>query len=60
MQGRMNKFFSWAELVLGVWIVVSPWVFGFSGTLALWSNVFVGAAFVVLAFWRIFGEEGSK
>ncbi|KKW47400.1 MAG: SPW repeat-containing protein [Parcubacteria group bacterium GW2011_GWA1_60_11] len=54
------KLFSWAELVLGVWVIASPWIFGFSGTLGLWSNVVAGTVFAVLAIWRIFGTESAE
>lgn len=53
----MERFFSWAELVLGVWVIASPWIFGFAGTLGLWSNVVAGTVLAVLAIWRIFGKE---
>lgn len=53
----MGKFFSWVELVLGIWVVASPWILGFSGALGLWSNVVAGTSIAVLALWRIFGRN---
>lgn len=45
---------AWANIVLGTWLVVSPWLIGFSGLEpALWNAVIVGAAIAVLALWAL-------
>jgi hypothetical protein len=37
---------------LGAWLVISPWVLGFSGSsTALLTHVVVGFAAIVLAIW---------
>lgn len=33
---------SWANLVLGLWLVVSPWALGFAGGHAAWSHLVPG------------------
>ncbi len=39
---RMHRpGWSWLNLILGIWLVISPFVFLFSGT-AMWNNVVVG------------------
>lgn len=49
---------NWLQLILGVWIFISPWVFGFYEiNLALWSNLIAGIAIVILNLWQIYGEE---
>ncbi|KKS25478.1 MAG: SPW repeat protein [Candidatus Wolfebacteria bacterium GW2011_GWA2_42_10] len=54
------KSFNWVSLILGVWILISPWVLGFSAlTTALWSNVIVGALVAILALWQLFGGGSS-
>ncbi len=46
---------AWTELVLGIWILISPWLLGASAnSLMLWSNVLVGLVLVVLNLWMIF------
>lgn len=41
---------AWANVGLGAWLVVSPWLVGFSELApALWNAVIVGAAIAVLA-----------
>lgn len=44
--------FSWANIVLGVWTVLSPWIFGQSANMGyLLNSVIVGAAVVALSIW---------
>ncbi|TIQ10744.1 SPW repeat protein [Mesorhizobium sp.] len=40
----------WANVVLGLWALVSPWVLGFSPvTAAMWAHVIAGIVVAVLA-----------
>lgn len=40
----------WAELVLGVWLFISPWVLGYSDVGAAAGNAYIiGAAIAILA-----------
>lgn len=44
----------WTSVALGVWLVISPWVLGFSMmTAAMWNAVIVGLAVAVLALWAL-------
>lgn len=44
----------WTNIVLGGWLLFSPWVLGFSSVTALmWNAVIGGAIVVVLAGWAI-------
>jgi hypothetical protein len=48
----------WTESVLGIILIASPWVLGFSDvSLAKWCNVLVGLALTLMGAWAIFGEE---
>ncbi|MEK7146638.1 MAG: SPW repeat protein [Patescibacteria group bacterium] len=54
----MSKKNNWIQLILAVWVFVSPWALGFYEiNLALWSNLIAGIAIVVLNLWLIYGEE---
>lgn len=49
---------NWLQLILGVWIFVSPWILGFYEiNLALWSNLIAGIAIAVLSLWLIYGDR---
>lgn len=48
----------WTELVIGAWVLLSPWILGFSAlTFAKWSNIIVGLIIVIKKIWDIFGEK---
>ena len=48
----------WTGLVLGFWIMLSPWFLGFS-TIAImkWSNVLCGLVLIIMNAWLLFGKE---
>jgi hypothetical protein len=49
---------NWTELVIGIIMIISPWVLGFSDiTLAKWCNVLVGLLLVIMSSWIMFGER---
>ena len=50
--GAMFAYANWAEwanVLLGLWLVVSPWLLGFAGTRAMHFSVAVGAVVAFLA-----------
>ncbi|MBI2033692.1 MAG: SPW repeat protein [Candidatus Liptonbacteria bacterium] len=48
----------WVELIAGFWIIISPWVLGFSSiSLMKWSNVISGVLIVLLSAWAIFEKK---
>ncbi|MGE5271081.1 MAG: SPW repeat protein [Thiohalocapsa sp.] len=50
----------WANVILGGWLLISPWVLGFSASNALmWNAVIFGAAVVGFAGWAIADNRNS-
>ena len=51
----------WVNVALGAWLLVSPWVLGFSrsGTL-MWNAVIFGALVLVFAGWALLREGRSR
>jgi hypothetical protein len=48
----------WAGAALGVWLMASPWILGFTGNaLAVQVAIFTGLAAVVLALWVLATDE---
>lgn len=46
------------EIVVGVWVLVSPWILGFYGfTPALWSGIISGAAIALIGLWGVFEDR---
>ncbi len=52
-----------AELVnilLGIWVAVSPFILGFTRTAAMWNNLSVGIALLIVTLICIWGDEALK
>ncbi len=47
---ELRPWEEWVNLVLGVWIVLSPWIFGYATeTGLLWNSIVVGAIIAVFS-----------
>ena len=48
----------WIDVVIGGWLVVSPWVLGFSdNVLVKWSSVLCGIALIAMNAWSLSENE---
>ncbi len=48
-----------AGIVLGVWLMISPWIFGFVGVnLARWNNLAIGLAVALASLWVVLADDG--
>lgn len=50
----------WANFLLGIWLVASPWLLGFTGTRAMHFSVAVGAAVAFLAVLELWLQYDSS
>lgn len=50
----------WGNLLLGLWLIVSPWVLGFAHTSAMHFSIGVGAAVAFLAALELFLEYDAS
>ena len=42
----------WIDIVIGAWLIISPWVLGFSDSfLVKWSSVLCGIILVAMNAW---------
>jgi uncharacterized membrane protein HdeD (DUF308 family) len=55
-----KRFLDWVNLLLGIWLIVSPWVFGtVSNTVATVVLVVLGIAVVAFSIWALVRLEDS-
>jgi len=47
---------AWVNVILGAWLVVSPFVLGLSRNAAVWNNVVVGIAVLAVALISFWGS----
>lgn len=51
---RAQPWEEWTNLVIGAWLVISPWVLAFgSSAAATWNAVIVGLLVLALAGWEL-------
>jgi uncharacterized membrane protein len=44
---------SWINIILAIWVIISPFVLGFTGSpRAMWNNIATGCAIAILAIIR--------
>ncbi|NLS01916.1 SPW repeat protein [Rhizobium sp. P32RR-XVIII] len=44
----------WANLVLGLWLIVSPWLLGFAANAnAMWTSVVMGVLIGAVSLWAV-------
>ncbi|HUX35809.1 MAG TPA: SPW repeat protein [Candidatus Paceibacterota bacterium] len=52
---------NYTQLVLGIWILLSPWLLGFSSiSIMTWSNLLAGIILILTSVWAIFGEADEN
>jgi hypothetical protein len=45
-------------VILGFWLMISPWIFGMSGVAVLkWNNVLVGLIIFLAGVWEVYGKR---
>lgn len=51
----------WVNIVLGGWLLLSPWILEFSSSALLtWNAVIAGAIVVIAAGWALSTEKGGE
>jgi hypothetical protein len=51
----------WASVVLGVWLVVSPWVVGFThNVVAQWTHIVLGLLIAAVAVWEVWLQRSHR
>jgi hypothetical protein len=51
---RVMAWQEWANVALGIWLVISPWILGFNAVVpAMWNAVIIGVVAAVLALWAL-------
>ena len=49
--GSAGPWASWLDALIGVWLIISPWVYGYSGTGWEWNTIVVGIIMIILGVW---------
>ncbi|HUD44658.1 MAG TPA: SPW repeat protein [Patescibacteria group bacterium] len=46
-----NIWVSWINVVGGVWLIIAPFVLGYSGRASMWNDIILGLIVAVFAIW---------
>ena len=49
--GSARPWASWVNAILGIWLIISPWIYGFAGTGQQWNSIIVGIVVLIIGFW---------
>ena len=49
--GASGSWASWLAALIGVWMILSPWIYHFAGEAWMWSPIVVGIVMIVLGVW---------
>jgi hypothetical protein len=56
-----SAWMSWINVVLGIWVLISPWVLGFGNVQsAVTNNVIMGIIVIILAGWSALATDTSS
>jgi len=48
----------WINVLVGVWLLISPWVLGYSAVqMATWNHVAIGVLVIILSGWELSAAE---
>jgi hypothetical protein len=55
-----QAWLSWINVLLGIWVLISPWALGYQTVPApLWNNVILGIIVIILAAWSALATDTS-
>lgn len=56
-----RKWEEWLDIALGVWLVASPWMLGFTySQSAMWTAIACGIVIAAMGIWRTLEENGER
>jgi hypothetical protein len=59
--GKPAAWEEWVNLVLGLWLIISPFALGFSTVAAAaWSAIVAGVLVAIFAAWALYNKEITK
>lgn len=52
-----NTWLSWVNLILGLWLIVAPFILGYANTTPRWNDVIMGLIVGGLAAWSAYSTS---
>jgi hypothetical protein len=51
LAGKSGSWASWIDALIGVWMIFTPWVYGYAGEAWMWNAIAVGLILLFLGLW---------
>jgi hypothetical protein len=58
--GTTGPWASWLDALIGVWMILSPWVYGYAAEAWKWNSIVVGIIMIVLGVWSALASTTSS
>lgn len=55
--GRNIFWLSWVNLILGIWLIIAPFVLNYSGVTARYNDVILGIIVGVISLWSVYAHN---
>lgn len=50
---RTQRWQDWVNLILGIWLFISPWITGYSQTFFSWNAFLFGVLLMIFSVWSL-------
>ncbi|HWH51483.1 MAG TPA: SPW repeat protein [Gemmatimonadaceae bacterium] len=48
---------AWIDALIGIWMIISPWIYGYAGGGWMWNSIIVGVIMLVLGVWSATAKD---
>ena len=48
-----TRWQDWVNLIVGIWLFISPWIFNYSGAGHAWNSFLFGGAIAIFSLWAL-------
>jgi len=49
--GSAGPWVAWINALIGIWMIISPWIYGYAGHGWMWNSIVVGIIMLALGIW---------
>ena len=57
--GGARPWTAWLAALIGIWMIISPWVYGFAGEAWMWNAIVIGIIILCLGVWAAMAGRDS-
>lgn len=57
--GATGSWASWLDALIGLWMIISPWVYHYADTTWKWNSIVVGIIMIILGVWSAIASSSA-